>query len=137
MIIRIANFLNSEIVGNPTSGDWGVVFDGVDALPRHPVQLYEAAAYLLVFAVLRFAARRDGVFSRRGELTGLFLVLVFSARAVIEHWKTPQAAYEAGAAITVGQWLSAPFILLGLVLLVRARRQSGEPAIAGRRQSPR
>lgn len=120
-IIRGANFLNSEIVGNPTSGHWGVVFDRVDALPRHPVQLYEAAAYLLVLAVLRVAARR-GALARPGELTGLFLVLVFSARAVIEIWKTPQAAYEAGQAITVGQWLSVPFVLLGLVLLVRARR---------------
>ncbi len=124
-IIRIANFLNSEIVGKPTSGQWGVVFDDVDAVPRHPVQLYEAAAYLLVFVVLRFAARREGAMARRGELTGLLLVLVFSARAVIETWKTPQAAYEAGHAITVGQWLSVPFIALGLVLVIRARGRSG------------
>lgn len=43
--VRVANFLNSEIVGVPTSGGWGVVFESVDQLPRHPVQLYEAAAY--------------------------------------------------------------------------------------------
>ena len=126
-IIRVANVLNSEIVGNPTSGQWGVVFDSVDPLPRHPVQLYEAAAYLLVFLVLRWAARREGALARRGELTGLFMVLVFSARAVIEIWKTPQAAYEAGHAITVGQWLSVPFVLLGLVLMIRARRPAHEP----------
>ncbi len=124
-IIRVANFLNSEIVGNPTSGHWGVVFDAVDPLPRHPVQLYEAAAYVLVFGVLHLVARRDRTLARRGELTGLFLVLVFSARAVIETWKTPQAAYEAGQLFTVGQWLSVPFVLLGLVLLVRARRARG------------
>jgi phosphatidylglycerol:prolipoprotein diacylglycerol transferase len=128
-IIRGANFLNSEIVGKPTSGHWGVVFDSVDALPRHPVQLYEAAAYLLVLAVLRFAARTDAL-ARRGELTGLFLVLVFSARAVIETWKTPQAVYEAGHAITVGQWLSVPFVLLGLALVIRARRQPGAAALS-------
>jgi phosphatidylglycerol:prolipoprotein diacylglycerol transferase len=126
-IIRVANFLNSEIVGNPTSGQWGVVFDSVDPLPRHPVQLYEAAAYLLVFLVLRWAARRAGALARRGELTGLFMVLVFSARAVIEIWKTPQAAYEAGHVVTVGQWLSVPFVLMGLVLMIRARSQAYEP----------
>lgn len=126
-IIRVANFLNSEIVGNPTSGQWGVVFDSVDPLPRHPVQLYEAAAYLLVFLVLRWAARREGALARRGELTGLFMVLVFSARAVIEIWKTPQAVYEAGHLVTVGQWLSVPFVLLGLALMIRARRSVTSP----------
>lgn len=131
-VIRGANFLNSEIVGNPTSGAWGVVFDNVDALPRHPVQLYEAAAYMMVLAALQFAARR-GALARRGELTGLFLVLVFTARAVIETWKTPQAVYEAGQAITVGQWLSVPFVLLGLVLLIRARREPAASAAASAR----
>ena len=128
-VIRIANFLNSEIVGDPTSGAWGVVFDRVDATPRHPVQLYEAGAYLLVFFVLRQAGRR-GALARPGTLTGLFLALVFGARALIETWKTPQAAYEAGHAITVGQWLSVPFVLIGLALIVRARRSPSPQPVA-------
>lgn len=119
-LIRFANFLNSEIVGNPTSGEWGVVFERVDGLARHPVQLYEAIAYLLVLLVLKTVAHREVGNTHRGLLTGLFLSLVFGARAVIELWKTPQAAYEAGNWITVGQWLSVPFVLLGVVLVLAA-----------------
>ena len=71
--IRIANFLNSEIVGLPTSGRWGVVFEAVDAQPRHPAQLYEAAAYLLVFGLLAWLYRRFGARSPHGLLSGVQL----------------------------------------------------------------
>lgn len=120
-LIRIANFLNSEIIGSQTSGQWGVVFERVDAMPRHPVQLYEATTYLAILIVLRVLASRDAALIRRGYLTGTFLSLVFSARAVLEIWKSPQAAYEMGNSISVGQWLSVPFALLGAVLMIRAR----------------
>jgi prolipoprotein diacylglyceryl transferase len=130
VLIRVANFLNSEIIGNPTSGSWGVVFESVDAIPRHPVQLYEAAAYLVIWGLLQALLRFDDALARRGYLTGAFLALVFGARLVLEHWKVPQAAYEAGFALSVGQWLSLPFIALGLVLAVRARRAAPDTAWA-------
>ena len=118
--IRLGNFFNSEIVGIPTNGWWAVIFDRVDPIPRHPVQLYEAVAYLLIFVVLlltyaRQSARPDGF------LLGLFLLLVFSARFVIEFAKTPQAEYEAGFPISVGQILSIPFIIVGLIVVLRSR----------------
>lgn len=122
VFIRVANFLNSEIVGNPTGGHWGVVFEAVDALPRHPAQLYEAVGYLLTFFVLRAVYKRTGADTPRGLLLGWMLVLVFGVRILVEFVKTPQAAYEAGQLISVGQWLSVPFVLFGIVLLVRARR---------------
>jgi prolipoprotein diacylglyceryl transferase len=122
-LIRVANFLNSEIVGLPTRGDWGVVFDTVDALPRHPVQLYEADAYLLIFALLAWLQLGRGGLSRPGWLTGWFMALVFATRVGLEVFKTPQAVYEAGNAITTGQWLSLPFVVLGAVLIWRARRR--------------
>lgn len=126
MLIRCANFLNSEIVGVPVaSGAWGVVFESIDRLPRHPAQLYEAACYAVIAVVLWALARRGDIWQRRGELTGWYLVLVFGARAVVEIWKTPQAVYEAGQLVTVGQWLSVPFVALGLWLIVRARRSGG------------
>lgn len=121
--IRVANFLNSEIVGEPTSGAWGVVFEAVDGVPRHPAQLYEAAAYALILVVLTVVYRRFARTPPVWLLTGLSLLLAFSARIVIEFFKTPQAAYEAGQAFSVGQWLSLPFVLLGLVLVVRALRR--------------
>jgi phosphatidylglycerol:prolipoprotein diacylglycerol transferase len=119
--IRVGNFFNSEIVGTPTSGWWAVVFDRVDPVPRHPVQLYEALAYLLVFVVLALVYVRKANAERHGLLLGLFFTLVFSARFLLEFVKTPQAAYEAGLALTVGQMLSIPFILVGIALIVRAR----------------
>lgn len=115
--IRIGNFFNSEIVGTPTSGGWGVVFDRVDPVPRHPVQLYEALAYLVIFAILFRVYRRSAAPPRPGMLLGLFLLLVFSARFLLEFVKTPQAAYEGQLALSVGQLLSVPFILTGLALL--------------------
>ena len=120
--IRIANFLNSEIVGLPTSGHWGVVFEAIDALPRHPAQLYEAAAYLLVFGVLAWLYRRHGARTPHGLLSGVLLAAIFAARIAVEFVKTPQAAYENGQTFTVGQWLSVPFVLIGIGMAVRALR---------------
>jgi phosphatidylglycerol---prolipoprotein diacylglyceryl transferase len=123
MFVRIANFLNSEIVGIPTSGEWGVVFESVDALPRHPAQLYEAFAYGLIFLVLLAVYRRTGKRTPEGLLFGLLMVLVFSARIVVEFFKTPQAAYEAGQMFSVGQYLSLPFVVLGVIMIVTSRRR--------------
>jgi phosphatidylglycerol:prolipoprotein diacylglycerol transferase len=123
-LVRVANFLNSEIIGTPTDGKWGVVFDAVDQLPRHPVQLYEAGAYGLIFAVLWALYRRLGGATPRGLLSGVFLMLTFAARFALEFLKTPQAEYEAGFTISVGQYLSVPFILLGLLLVIAAARAS-------------
>lgn len=120
--IRLGNFMNSEIVGMPTIAPWAVIFERVDPLPRHPVQLYEAAAYALIFVLLFLAYRVGEVRGRQGLLSGLFLILVFAARFVLEFFKTPQAAYEQGYFLTVGQWLSVPCILGGMWLLVRACR---------------
>jgi prolipoprotein diacylglyceryl transferase len=118
--IRIGNFFNSEIIGVPTDSVFGVVFLRVDALRRHPVQLYEAITYLAIFLVMLWLYRTKRA-TANGVLTGTYLALVFSARFGLEFFKTPQAAYEAGNAITVGQYLSVPFVVVGVVLLLRAR----------------
>lgn len=124
MLVRCANFLNSEIVGNPTNGEWGVVFMAVDNLPRHPVQLYEAATYLLIFLVLLAIYRRGGKNTPHGLLTGIFFASVFLARFALEYFKTPQATYETGFTVSVGQWLSVPFFMIGLGLVAYALRPS-------------
>ena len=120
--IRLGNFMNSEIVGMPTIAPWAVIFERVDPLPRHPVQLYESAAYVLIFVLLFLAYRVGEVRGRQGLLSGLFLILVFAARFALEFFKTPQAVYEQDYFLTVGQWLSVPCILGGMWLLVRACR---------------
>jgi phosphatidylglycerol:prolipoprotein diacylglycerol transferase len=116
-MIRLANFVNSEIIGIPTAGHWGVVFTSVDPLPRHPVQLYEAAVYLVIALLLWAVYRRQGL-AVRGRLSGGLLVSVFAARIGLEYFKVPQAAYESGFEFSVGQYLSVPFVVAGLALLL-------------------
>ncbi len=131
VFVRLANFVNSEIVGTPTGGAWGVVFDAVDAQPRHPVQLYEAAAYALIGLVLWRVYRAFGRRPPQGLMFGLFMLLVFATRVAAEVFKVPQAAYEAGQWMSVGQLLSLPFVALGAAWVWRAWRlrdqQRGQP----------
>jgi len=115
--IRVGNFFNSEIIGRPSAVPWAVVFDRVDASPRHPAMLYEAAAYLVIFVVMLALDRQLKVRERRGTLAGVLLVLVFSARFAIEFLKEPQEAFEAALPLDLGQLLSLPAVLIGLLLL--------------------
>jgi prolipoprotein diacylglyceryl transferase len=122
-LIRLGNLFNSEILGGPTRVPWAFVFARVDAVPRHPAQLYESLAYALVFIVLFVVYWRLRARTPQGLLLGLFLVSVFTFRFLIEFVKERQAAYEQNLPLSVGQWLSIPFVLAGLVLLWRAVRE--------------
>lgn len=119
-LIRVGNFFNSEILGRPTDVAWVVTFVRVDAVPRHPVQLYEVFGYAFVFAGLLALYWRWGALPR-GVLAGLFLINVFSVRMVLEPFKMPQAAFaEQLPVLSVGQWLSLPFVVAGLMLTAYA-----------------
>ncbi len=120
--IRLGNLFNSEILGTPTDVPWAFVFARIDDVPRHPAQLSESIVYLLIFAVLLAVYRKLGERTPRGLLTGLFLALVFGARFPIEFVKVRQAAFGEGLPLSMGQLLSIPMILAGLVLLWRADR---------------
>lgn len=128
--IRLGNLFNSEILGTPTEVPWAFVFVRVDALPRHPAQLYEALAYALIFAGLLMVYRRRGAQTPRGLLFGLFLLLVFGARVLIEFVKVRQAAFGEALPLSMGQLLSIPLILAGLMLVVQAwsRGADGSPS---------
>ena len=128
-VVRFANFVNSEIIGLPTSGPFGIVFDSVDQIPRHPVQLYEAAAYLVLGALLFGLYFQSTVGRRPGRLTGIFLLGIFTARLLLESFKVPQAVYENGMLVSVGQTLSVPFIALGLFLILRNSKLRGHTDI--------
>ncbi len=116
--IRFGNFMNSEIIGKPTNSNYGVVFQKVDYLPRHPAQLYEAAAYVLIFILLYRISRRVFTIYQDGFLFGLFLALLFGARFFIEFFKIIQSDFESSMALNMGQILSLPFITAGIVLMV-------------------
>lgn len=110
-LIRIGNFFNSEILGRPTDLPGAVTFPRVDLLPRHPVRLYKAFCYLLIFLYQFRYYLKQGHAGPEGYLFGRFLVLVFGARFVMEFFKEGQAAFETGWAVSMGQWLSLPAVL--------------------------
>ena len=117
--IRLGNLFNSEIVGIPTDVPWAFVFTRIDTVPRHPAQLYESISYLLIFLLLLVIYRERGAKTPRGLLTGLFLILVFGARFLIEFVKMPQAAFSVPGPFSMGQLLSVPAVIAGIVLLLR------------------
>ncbi len=121
--IRMGNLFNSEIIGKPTHASWGFIFESVDNVPRHPAQLYESIAYLLIFFLLyRIYFKTNGKF-KPGYLFGLFLILVFSFRFLVEFLKEDQTYFEHGMILNMGQLLSIPFILLGVYMLIRKNKK--------------
>ncbi len=128
-LIRLGNLFNSEIVGEPTSVPWGVTFARLgDDIARHPVQLYESIAYFLIFGFLwKLYDQRKGAI-RQGEFIGLFFMLVFSARFLLEIVKTQQAAFSLPLGLSMGQFLSIPVIAVGYWLWSTSKtRPLGKP----------
>ena len=118
IFVRLGNFVNSEILGLPADVPWAVVFQRVDMIPRHPVQLYEAIAYALIFCVM-FMLYLRGFGARAGRLTGAMLTMLFSARFFLEFFKTGQSSLDPSLPITMGQLLSVPLVIFGGWLLLR------------------
>ncbi len=125
MFIRLGNLFNSEIYGVETSLPWGFIFErNHEVVPKHPTQLYEALAYLGSFILLNWLYWKTTIKSKTGMLTGLFFILIFSARFFIEFVKEDQEAFEAAMSLNMGQWLSIPFVLLGIGLVWYASRKT-------------
>ena len=120
--VRIGNFFNSEIVGNFTGNNFGVVFiNRGESLPRHPAQLYEAVAYFILFFFLRYLYRK-GLNRKDGFLVGVFMTALFSIRFLVEFVKASQGGFETFLpALSTGQWLSVPLIIAGIVVMYRTR----------------
>jgi len=118
VFIRTGNLMNSEIYGIPTTLPWGFVFlrDG-QSVPRHPTQIYEALAYLSIFILLYTLYWRKKGEHIQGTLISLACILIFTARFFIEFLKTEQVDFEKGMALNMGQLMSIPFVILGLVWL--------------------
>ena len=118
--IRLGNLFNSEIIGKPTDVPWAFIFTSIDDLPRHPTQLYESIAYLIIFLILLFIYYKGFEKNRSGLLFGLFLVLVFTFRFFVEFLKENQSGFEAGMSLNMGQLLSIPFVLAGIFFITRS-----------------
>lgn len=124
-LIRLGNLFNSEIYGAPTDLPWGFVFiRNGEELPAHPTQLYEAAVYFALFALLMWMYWKRNAEERPWFLTGVFFFVTFGGRFLIEYVKNVQVAKElamqAQYGMNLGQILSIPFILLGIALIIYA-----------------
>ncbi|WP_375236071.1 prolipoprotein diacylglyceryl transferase [Winogradskyella sp.] len=122
VFVRIGNFINSEIIGKETGSDFGVVFTQLgENVARHPAQLYEAGCYIFVFLILLFTYWKTKKSDQQGFLFGLFLVLLWSVRFVVEYYKEPQSgeylSNAIGNVLNNGQILSIPFIVIGLYFM--------------------
>ena len=130
-LVRIANFINGELWGRPTSAPWGMVFPGAGPLPRHPSQLYEAALEgLVLFAVLRWATHGKKWLNRRGVVLGMFLTGYGLIRISLENVRQPDAQMpHFPFGLTMGMMLSTPMVLIGLFLIWRGLREPLPPAL--------
>lgn len=123
---RMANFINGELFGRVTDVPWAVVFPRGGPLGRHPSQIYEALLEgVLLFTILFVLSRREQILARPGTLIGVFLVGYGLARSTVELFRQPDAHLGfLSLGLTMGQWLSVPMILIGLVLMVRAKMKN-------------
>lgn len=117
-MIRIGNLMNSEMIGTPTNLPWAFIFTSKDHIPRHPAQLYEAIHYFIWFIVLFVLWYKLNDRMRNGLLFGWSLIILFSFRFVDEFFKIDQVEFEEGMILNMGQLLSIPFILTGIVILI-------------------
>lgn len=128
-LIRMGNLMNHEIYGYPTDLPWGFQFvanvnawmagaDPIYTEPSHPTQIYEALCYLALFGLLMWMYWKKNAGERPGLIFGVFFVWLFTSRFLIEFIKNPQEAFEVGMTLNMGQWLSLPFILMGIGLII-------------------
>lgn len=124
--IRLANLMNSEIIGVPTNVPWAFIFRQVDDLPRHPAQLYEAISYLIIFSVVYLMYKKNFVKIGKGFYFGISILLIFVMRILIEFIKVDQVEFEHGMSLNMGQLLSIPFIILGLFFIIKSIVEKGK-----------
>ena len=122
--IRTGNLLNSEIIGCQTTVPWAFVFKQIDLIPRHPTQIYELLAYLLIFILLLWLFFKKNAGDKTFFLTGLFMVLVFGFRFFVEFLKDVQVDFEKSMTLNMGQWLSIPVIILGTILIIYSLKKA-------------
>ncbi len=122
--IRMGNLMNSEIYGIETSLPWGFIFvNRGEIMPKHPTQIYEALSYLAIFFLLNSLYWKKHIREKQGYIFGVFLTLLFSVRFLIEFIKEPQVPFEETMALNMGQLLSLPLIIAGIIIFIRAIKQ--------------
>jgi phosphatidylglycerol:prolipoprotein diacylglycerol transferase len=120
---RMGNFINGELWGRPTGSDYGMIFPQVDAIARHPSQLYEFMLEgIVMFAVLWWFSRKQRPV---GQISAFFLIMYGSFRFLVEFTREPDAHLGLlGLGLSMGQWLSLPMVLIGIALFLATKRSS-------------
>lgn len=130
--IRVGNFFNSEIVGKPSELPWAVNFINQssgygEVVPRHPSQLYEAVCYIIIFFVIWHIYRKTQLKYRQGYIFGLFFILLWITRFIIEFFKEDQGDEFVAQILRIGlnngQILSIPFILIGVYVMITSKNR--------------
>ncbi len=122
--IRMGNLFNSEIIGKPTDVAWGFVFTKLgEDFARHPTQVYEAISCVLLFLLLYGLWNKTKEKTPEGRLVGIFFVILFSLRIFHEFFKENQVRFEDELALNMGQLLSIPVVLVGVVILLMSFRK--------------
>lgn len=135
--IRLGNLFNSEIYGDVTTLPWGFVFElRGESLPKHPTQLYEALSYCILGVVLTLLYKYKAEKMYRGTFIGVFFIVLFGMRFLIEFIKEPQVGFENDMVLNMGQWLSIPFILIGIGMLIYAFIKK-QPVLAVHPEKPK
>lgn len=117
--IRLGNLFNSEIYGVETTLPWGFIFErNGETVAKHPTQLYESLSYLIIFLICMAVYRKREGHLHNGRLFGWWLIALFGMRIIIEFVKEEQVAFEKGMMFDMGQWLSVPFVIFGILLVI-------------------
>lgn len=120
-LIRFGNLMNSEIYGHQTDLPWGFIFErNHETVAKHPTQIYESLSYLVTFGVMLYMYWKTKAKDYQGLIFGVFITMVFGARFFIEFIKEEQEAFEKGMALNMGQILSIPFVVAGIILIILA-----------------
>ncbi|RUA11342.1 MAG: prolipoprotein diacylglyceryl transferase [Flavobacteriia bacterium] len=123
VFVRLGNLMNSEIIGKPTNSDYGFIFRQLgEDFPRHPTQLYEAFGYLVTFVILWFIFWKTDKKEKLGYMFGIFMVLLWTVRFIVEFFKEAQVDKRATWDLNTGQLLSIPLILIGFYFMYRAKK---------------
>ena len=124
-MVRIGNFMNSEIIGTETNLPWGVIFvQAGETVPHHPAQLYEAIAYLVIFLFGLLLYKKYNAKIGTGLFMGYCLFTIFTFRFFVEFIKENQVAFEDGMTLIMGQWLSIPLIITGAYFMIKGIKKS-------------
>ena len=124
-MVRIGNFMNSEIIGTETDLPWGVIFvQANETVPHHPAQLYEAIAYFVIFLFGLLLYKKYKTRIGSGLFLGYCLFTIFTFRFFVEFIKENQVAFEDGMTLIMGQWLSIPLIIAGAYFMIKGIRKA-------------